>query len=67
VSERGGGEGLWIQSQEGQDLFGDGDPEQLIFKTSDEEKTDHLTNEDVTYTHNPSRFSDTTVGVYHDK
>ena len=48
ASQRGGGEGLWLQSQGGQDLCADADAEHLIFKTSTEEQTVDLTNKGMT-------------------
>ncbi len=48
ASQRGGEEGLRPQSQEGQDLSAAGVAEQLIFKTSTEKQTVHLTNKDLT-------------------
>ncbi len=43
ASQPGGGEGFWLQSQEGQDLCAAAAAGHLIFKTSTEEKTVHLT------------------------
>jgi len=43
ASKRGGGEGLRLQSQEGQDLCAAATAEHLIFKTSTEEQTVDLT------------------------
>jgi hypothetical protein len=48
ASRRGGGEGLRLQSQEGQDLCAAAAARHLIFKTSTEEKTVHLTNKGMT-------------------
>ncbi len=48
VSQRGGGEGFRIQSQEGQDFFPVADTDHLIFKTSTEEHTVDLTNKVMT-------------------
>ena len=48
ASQRGGEEGLRIQSQEGQDLCAAAAAEQLIFKTSTEEQTVDLTNKGMT-------------------
>jgi hypothetical protein len=48
ASPRGGEEGLRPQSQEGQDLSTVVVAEQLIFKTSTEKQTVHLTNKDLT-------------------
>ena len=45
---RGGGEGLRLQSQEGQDLCAAAAAEHLIFKTSTEEQTVDLTNKGMT-------------------
>jgi hypothetical protein len=44
ASQRGGGEGLRLQSQRGQDLCAAAAAEHLIFKTSTEEQTVDLTN-----------------------
>jgi hypothetical protein len=44
ASQRGGGEGLRLQSQGGQDLCAAAAAEHLIFKTSPEEQTVDLTN-----------------------
>jgi hypothetical protein len=48
ASRRGGGEGLRLQSQGGQDLCVSGAAGHLMFKTSTEEKTVHLTNKGMT-------------------
>ena len=48
ASQRGGGEGLRLQSQEGQDLCAAAAAEHLIFKTSTAEQTVDLTNKDMT-------------------
>ncbi len=48
ATQRGGEEGLRIQSQEGQDLSASAGVEQHIFKTSTEKQTVHLTNKDLT-------------------
>jgi hypothetical protein len=48
ASPRGGGEGLRLQSQGGQDLCGTAVVEHLIFKTSTQEETVDLTNKDMT-------------------
>jgi hypothetical protein len=47
-SQRGGGEGLWLQSQGDQDLCAAAAAEHLIFKTSPEEQTVDLTNKGMT-------------------
>ena len=44
ASQRGGGEGMRLQSQEGQDLCAAAAAEHLIFKTSTEGQTVDLTN-----------------------
>ena len=46
--QRGGGEGLRLQSQGGQDLCTAAAAEHLIFKTSTEEQTVDLTNKGMT-------------------
>ena len=48
TSQWGGEEGLRPQSQEGPDLSAAAAAEQLIFKTSTEKQTVHLTNKDLT-------------------
>jgi hypothetical protein len=48
ASRRGGGEGLRLQSQEGQDLSGAASVGHLMFMTSTEDQTVHLTNKDMT-------------------
>jgi hypothetical protein len=48
ASQRGGEEGLRPQSQQVQDLSAVAATEQLIFKTSTENQTVHLTNKDLT-------------------
>ena len=48
LSQRGGGEGMRLQSQEVQDLCAAAAAEHLIFKTSTEEQTVDLTNKDMT-------------------
>ena len=46
--ERDGGEGLRLQSQEGQDLCATAAAEHLMFNTSTEEQTVDLTNKGMT-------------------
>ena len=48
ASKRGGGEGLRLQSQEGQDLCAAAAAEDLIFKTCTEDQTVDLTNKGMT-------------------
>jgi hypothetical protein len=48
ASQRGGEEGLRLQSQEDQDLSAVAAAEQLIFKTSTEKQTVYLTNKALT-------------------
>jgi hypothetical protein len=48
ASQRGGGEGLRLQSQEGQDLCAAAAAGHLMFKTSTEDQTVHLTNKGMT-------------------
>jgi hypothetical protein len=48
ASHRGGGEGLRIQSQEGQDLCAAAVAVHLIFKTSTADQSIDLTNKDMT-------------------
>ena len=48
ASQRGGGEGLRLQSQDGQDLCATADTGHLMFKMSTEDQTVHLTNKDMT-------------------
>jgi len=48
ASQRGGEEGLRLQSQDGQDLCGAAAAEHFIFKTSTEEPTVDLTNKGMT-------------------
>jgi len=48
ASQRGGGEGLRLQSQEGQDLCSAAAAEHLIFKTRTEEQTVDLPNNGMT-------------------
>ncbi len=48
ASQRGGGEGLRLQSQEGQDLCAAAATAHLIFKTSTPEQSVDLTNKDMT-------------------
>jgi hypothetical protein len=48
ASQRAGGEGLWLQSQEGQDLCASAVAGHLMFKTCTEDQTVDLTNKDMT-------------------
>jgi len=48
ASLRDGGEGLRLQSQEGQDLCAAAVAGHLMFKTSTEDQTVHLTNKGMT-------------------
>ncbi len=48
ASQRGGGEGLRLQSQDGQDLCAAAASEHLIFKTSTAQQTVDLTIKDMT-------------------
>ena len=48
LHQRGGGGGLWFQTQERQDLCGDAAAEQPILKTSSEHRTVDLANKCMT-------------------